>query len=225
MLLIRFVIGAFTLWCLIQSSVPKECTNQPALRSSRLDKLPRNALDHALLAGKIRLFMAFRAGSGAKVLVRRKARSPCAWLSGERAGGIFGELDSVRARRGLFGDVHTLTESSRCRLGHAHNGNGAVAQAVHLVQAARLEFRGHQIKKSLARPRCDATVPLVKTNSHGDFCRDTAPPGLDMLFSNGIGANRRRAARERHIGAEHFFQRRQLDVQALLLRQPRDAAK
>jgi hypothetical protein len=66
--------------------------------------------------------------------------------------------------------------------GIAHDRRRAVAQAVHLVQAARLEARGHQenVRAGLDQMR----QAVVEADPYGKLSRDGAQPGLSRAASS-----------------------------------------
>src|SRR5581483_10636666 len=96
----------------------------------------------------------------------------------------------------------------------------AVAKAVHLVETARLEARRHQIKIAT---RLDAMrQTLIEAQPHRHLGRITSRERLIRLFVNWRPA----AEQDKlHVRPEHFLQRAELDIEALLIGETRDAAK
>ncbi len=99
-------------------------------------------------------------------------------------------------------------------------GDGAVAEAVHLVEAARLEARGHELEiaggldavgQAGVKPNFDGAV--------GGVALGEAAKGA-LIFAAAAAEED-----ELHAGGEHFLEGAQLDVHALLIGEAGDAAE
>ena len=104
--------------------------------------------------------------------------------------------------------------------GFAHDGNGAVLKAVHLIQAARFKLRWHQ--KEVATGLDSVREPGFELNLYDRLRRKSARQFRERPFKFRIA---RPKHHELQIGAQHFLKRAQHNIDPFLFHQTADAAE
>ena len=136
--------------------------------------------------------------------------------AGQGAGGVFREFDAG----GLFGVLRPIDHAIVQAAGGADHGNGSVAQAVHLVQAAR--FKPGRHKEEVAAGLDAMREGFIVADLDGDLVREA--PGEVPIAAFVFG---RAAAEddELEVGVQHLGQCAELDIHAFLFGQPGNGAE
>src|SRR6266404_6017679 len=101
----------------------------------------------------------------------------------------------------MFGVLSDIDDRIIQATGGSHNGDSAIMEAIHLIEAARLKARWHH--KEIASSLDPVRYFLVETDSHRNAMRKPLGQFLVSPFERRVAAAQ---LDELEIGGQHFLQ-------------------